>query len=160
MKSSRNDILYDRLKALCIGYSTGNFEQVIDCLSDDCVLESQWVLAPNVGKQIIADYYTAKGETMKKHNVLPECIIVELVGNFNRIENSKIHLNGGKAQKGTLRLWYENGKLAMLITQKSNGETVSTVVDIMLNEANEISRIDICMPELFNFNYYAGPFKS
>lgn len=156
--SRKNDVLFERLKVLCNGYSTGKFDALFPYLSDDCVFESQWVLTPNVGKDAIIDYLTGKGETLRRTNSLPECTVVEFVGSFNPIKNANIHLNGGEPQVGNLGLWYTDGKLAMLMCQQLDEEMISIIVDIKLNENNLISRIDLCMPELFRFKHYAGPF--
>lgn len=157
--SSKNQILYEYLKVLCVSYSTGKFEELFPLLSDECVFESQWVLTPNTGKETVIDYFTKKGATLRRTGSCPECTIVELVGNLNTIKNADIHLNGGEARRGSVGLWYPDGKLAMLMRQKSNGEVISVLVDMQLDENDMISRIDLCMPELFNFKHYDGPFS-
>lgn len=156
--SSKNEILFKYLKILCESYSTGRFESLFPHLSDECVFESQWVLTPNTGKDAVVDYFTHKGATLRRTGSCPECTIVELVGNLNTIKNADIHLNGGEAKRGSFGLWYPDGKLAMLMCQHSNGELISVLVDMQLDENDLISRIDLCMPELFNFKHYAGPF--
>ncbi len=155
---NKKNVLFNRLKALCIGYSTGNFEKIFTLLADDCVFESQWVMTPNVGKEAVSDYLVNKGKTLQRSGSFPECIIIEFVGNLNTVENAEIHLNDEAPKRGSFGLWYQDGKLAMLMCQKLNGETISVVVDIKLNEFDQISRIDLCMPELFKFKYFDGPF--
>ena len=156
--SSKNEILFERLKVLCNGYSTGKFNALFPFLSDNCVFESQWVLPPNVGKDAVIDYLVEKGETLRKTDSCPECTIVEFVGNFNPIKNANIHLNGNPPQTGNIGLFYSDGKLAMLMCQQLDDELVSVIVDMTLDENDQISRIDLCMPELFRFKHYAGPF--
>ena len=156
--SSKNAILFKYLKVLCESYSTGRFESLFPHLADECVFESQWVLTPNTGKDAVVDYFTHKGATLRRTGSCPECTIVELVGNLNTIKNAEIHLNGGEAKRGSFGLGYPDGKLAMLMCQHSNGEQISVLVDMQLDENDFIARIDLCMPELFNFKHYAGPF--
>ena len=158
--SSKNEILFERLKVLCQCYSVGKFEALFPFLSEKCVFESQWVLTPNTGKEAVTDYFTKKGATLRKAGSCPECTIVELVGNLNTIKNADIHLNGGEAKRGSFGLWYPDGKLAMLMCQQSNGELISVLVDMQLDENDLIARIDLCMPELFRFKHYAGPFDT
>ena len=156
--SRKNEILFKYLKILCESYSTGRFESLFPHLSDECVFESQWVLTPNTGKAAVIDYFTNKGATLRRTGSCPECTVVELVGNLNMIKNADVHLNGGESHRGSVGLLYPDGKLAMLMCQQSNGELISVLVDLQLNENDLISRIDLCMPELFNFKHYAGPF--
>lgn len=156
--SSKNDILFERLKVLCKGYSTGIFDLLFPFLSDDCVFESQWVLTPNVGRETVVDYFTKKGATLRRNGTCPECTIVELVGNLNMVKHADIHLNGGAAQRDSVGLWYPSGKLAMLMQQQLDDECISVLVDLQLDENDFISRIALCMPELFRFKHYAGPF--
>ncbi len=156
--SSKNEILFKYLKVLCESYSTGRFESLFPHLADECVIESQWVLTPNTGKAAVIDYFTNKGAALRRTGNCPECTVVELVGNLNMIKNVDVHRNGGESHRGLVGLWYPDGKLAMLMCQQSKGELISVLVDLQLNENDLISRIDLCMPELFNFKHHAGPF--
>ena len=158
--SKKNDILFEHLKVLCIGYSTGNFEGLFPLLSDDCVFESQWVLTPNTGKDAVIEYFTGKGATLQKNGTCPECTIVKFIGNVNMIRNADIHLNGEESKHGSLGLWYPENKLAMLMCQHLNGEVISVIVDIQLDGNDLISRIDLCDPAFFKFEHYAGPFTT
>ena len=158
--SKKNDVLLEHFKVLCISYSTGRFEPLFPLLSEECVFESQWVLTPHKGKEDIIEYLTGKGKTMRKSACCPECTVVKLIGNINKIENADIHLNGGEAQRASFGLYYEDGKLAMLMSQRLNGEVNSVIVDMQLDENDMISRIDLCMPELFRFEHFAGPFAT
>jgi hypothetical protein len=45
----------------------------------------------------------------------------------------------------------------MLMRQQLEEELVSVLVDMQLDENDLISRIDLCMPELFKFERYTGP---
>ena len=156
--SKKNDVLLEHFKILCVSYSTGRFESLFPLLSEECVFESQWRLTPYKGKADIIEYLTDKGKSMRKRDSCPECTVVKLIGNFNKIENANIHLNGGEAQRASFGLYYEDGKLAMLMSQRLDGKVNSVIVDMQLDENDLISRIDLCMPELFKFEHYAGPF--
>lgn len=140
--SNKNEILFERLKVLCQCYSTGRFHSLFPFLSEQCVFESQWVLTPNTGKDAVVDYFRKKGEVLQRTGSYPECTIVELVDHLNTTKNDDIH----------------HDQLAMLMCQQSRGERISTLVNMQVDENGLIARIDLCMPELFRFRHYAGPF--
>ena len=81
------------------------------------------------------------------------------MGSLNPIKDADVQINGGAARKASVGLWYPDGKLAMFMSQTLNDINNGVVVDLRLNDEDLISRIDLCMPELFNFRYYAGPFR-
>lgn len=147
------------LEILCKCYSIGKFDALFPFLSEDCVFESQWVLTPNIGKTTIVDYFKGKESTLRKNNSCPICTIVELIGNLNPIKNAEVHLNGREEQRASVGLLYPDGKLAMLMCQTLNNQTNSVIVDLQLDEDDYISRIDLCMPELFDFKLFDGPFE-
>lgn len=151
--SSKNDVLYKHLNVLCTCYSTGEFEPLFPLLAENCVCESQWVLKPHTGKEVVKDYYRTKGTLMRKSGSRIEGFIVELVGNMNTLKNADVHVNGGKVSRASVGLWYPEGKLAALLCQKLPGEIIRMIVDIQLDENDLISRIDLCMPELFKYRY-------
>lgn len=157
--SSKNDVLKKYLEVLCKCYSVGRFEGLFSLLSEECVFESQWVLTPNKGKEAVVEYFTNKGTALRRSNSCPECIIVELVGNLNAIEDAELHVNGGAAQRASFGLFYPDGKLAMLMRQRQNGRLIYVLVDLQLDEQDMISRIDLCIPELFRYKYFDGPFE-
>lgn len=155
--SRKNDVLLEYFKVLGNGYSTGDFNSLFPFLSEECVFESQWVLTPNSGKNEVINYLINKGTTLRESGSFPKCTIVKLIGNINMIKNADIHLNGDEAQRGSFGLLYPDGKLAMLMCQQLKEELVSVLVDIQLDENDLISRIDLCMPELFKFERYTRP---
>lgn len=157
--SQKKEILKGYLETLCKCYSSGRFENLFPLLADDCVFESQWVLTPNTGKAAVVDYFIGKGATLRKNNCCPTCTIVEFVGSLNTIKNAEVHLNGGETQRASFGLLYPEGKLAMLMCQTLKDVTNGVIVDLQLDENDCISRIDLCMPELFNFKHFAGPFE-
>lgn len=149
----RNRAHLAHLKTLCECYSTGNFEPLFFFLAEDVVLESQWVMQPNVGKEAVVEYLSGKGRTLQKNNCCPKCGIVRLVGNLNSVEGN-ISVNGKEPERGKVGLWYPDGKLCMYMTQTLGEKTNGVIVDIKTDDHNMISRIDLCMPELFRFEPY------
>lgn len=149
--SSKNDVLSKYLTVLGNCYSTGVFDELFPLLAEDAVMESQWVLEPNTGKDAVVGYYTGKGKTLRAHNCCPHCWLIQLVGNMNKVDNAELHVNGGAASRGSVALFYPDGKYAMFMAQTLNDVTNGVVVDLTLDESDMIARIDLCMPELFKF---------
>ena len=56
-------LIYKYLEIISDGYEKGDFEPLFPYLAEDCVFESQWVLAPNTGYEAVVSYLTYKGET-------------------------------------------------------------------------------------------------
>lgn len=53
-------LTYKYLDLIDDGYSKGEFEPLFQYLADDCVLESQWVMTPNVGYDAVVSYLSGK----------------------------------------------------------------------------------------------------
>lgn len=149
----RNRIHLNHLRKLCDCYSTGDFSPLFFFLSDDVVLESQWVKQPNVGREAVEEYFTGKGKTLKEHDCCPECRIVRLIGDINPVEG-EVSVNGDEPEHAKVGLLYPDGKLCMYMSQTLNGKTNGVIVDVTMDDRNMISRIDLCMPELFCFEPY------
>lgn len=143
-------LTYKYLELVAVGYETGNFESLFPYLAEDCVMESQWVLTPNVGYDTIVSYLTGKGKTLKRTGSNPSCSIQELVVNINLIKN--VSFDDGKEMKhGSVGMQYPSGELCLLMEQTIDDKTNGVILRIKLNEEEKISRIDLCMPELFQY---------
>lgn len=149
-KLEKDAVLYAYLEAFEKGYSSGDFSDVFPHLSDNCVMNSQWVLTPNEGYHAIVDYLKGKGETLKRTDSFSSCSIVELVGFMNPIENTEFYLNGEK-KRGSLGLLYDSGELCLLMEQTISGETNGVMLRLQLADDYKIARIDLCDPELFRY---------
>ena len=143
-------LIYKYLEIISDGYEKGDFEPLFSYLAEDCVLESQWVLTPNTGYEAVVSYLTAKGETLKKSGAFPSCYIQELVGNINTVKDVNINVNG-EQKHGNVGLHYPSGELCLLMEQSIDDKTNSVILRIKLNNDEKISRIDLCMPELFKY---------
>lgn len=152
--NSKNDILLKHLSVLCECYSTGRFDALFPLLSDEIIFESQWVFEPLVGRADVEYYFTGKGETLRNQNCCPRCEIVELIGNINMISNADVHINGEEAKTSSFGLWYPEGKLCMYMNQTLTDKENGVIADLTLDGSDLISRIDLCMPQLFNFKPY------
>ena len=143
-------LIYKYLEIISDGYEKGDFEPLFPYLAEDCVFESQWVLTPNTGYEAVVSYLTAKGETLKESGSFPSCYIQELVGNINTIKDIALNVNGEK-QHGSVGLHYPSGELCLLMRQDIDDKTNDVILRIRLNDNEKISRIDLCMPELFKY---------
>ena len=147
----KNDILSKYLTVLGNCYSTGIFDALFPILAADAVMESQWVLEPNVGKAAVVDYYTEKGKTLRENDCCPHCWLIQLSANMNKGENAEAHITGEEESPRSFSLFYPDGKYALFMAQTLNDEENGVVVDLTLDEYDRIARIDLCMPELFKF---------
>ncbi len=145
-------LVYDYLLMLKNGYTSGDFAPVFPCLAQDCVMESQWVMEPNVGYDAVTDYLIGKAKTLKRTEKFPCGSIWELVGNTNPVRNAEIHTDGEKTE-GMVSLYYPSGEWCLLLEQTIEDKTNKVVLRIQLNEEDQIARIDLCMPELFQSRY-------
>lgn len=145
-----NDYLYKYCEILGKCYSTGDFSEIFPYLALDCVWESQWRLTPETGREAVEKYFSTKGLTLQKTGNFPQYLLVEFIDNMNLIEGADIKVNG-KAEHASFGLLYETGKIALFMAQTLDDVTNGTIVDLTLNDDHLISRIDLCMPELFKF---------
>ena len=140
-----NDLLYDYLCIIRDGYRTGNFEPLFPLLDENVVMHSAWVLAPNVGKDHVVSYYRAKSPALRDNDMPVDFYIVELVR------------GGGPRPAPSPRasLWYPDGKLALYMVQYLPHEVADLILDLTLTPGGKISRINLCIPGLFQFKPYA-----
>lgn len=145
----RNTQLYNVLCILEDAYEKGDFAEFIPLLAEDCVYESMWVLEPLCGQEAVANHLLRKGNSIRNAGAFPCCWIVETVGNMNPLPEVNINMNGEK-KFGTVALAYEAGKFCLMLEQKLDGKTNGMLIDLKLTEDGKVSRMDLCMPELFN----------
>ena len=115
----------DLICVLANCYNMNSFETLRNILDEDCHYASQWVFEEMIGKDRITDFLVAK--------------------------SIRIAETGAKvrADIGTIKNPYA-GKKCLVMRQGSDDE-VKTIIMIEIN-SNKISRIDICMPELFTYS--------
>ena len=105
-------------------YNRNSFETLRDVLHEDCHYASQWVFEEMIGKDRITDFLVAKSIRMEERG-------------------TKTH-----ADIGTIIHPYAGKKC--LIMHQGSDETKAIIIIKAYN--NKISRIDICMPELFEYS--------
>lgn len=148
--AAKNPVLEKHLSILARCYSGGHFEELFPLLADDCVFETQWRADPEVGKDAVMAYFTGKGKTLIAYNACPTCDLIQFIDYCNPIQNADIEFNG-QPYHGTFMMLYEPGKLALRMRQRLNGQINHIIVDLTLNEQDQIRRIDLCMPELYQY---------
>ena len=153
-KSVDKNLLLKYLQIVGSCYATGDFEPLFPYLSDDCVWESQWRLTPETGKETVINYFTKKGETLRKTGSFPKWMVVEFVDNMNPVRAQLKGKNIDSSRPTRVALFYEEGKLALFMAQDLDDVTNASIVDLTIDDNNLIKRIDICMPELFKFVKY------
>ena len=139
------------LKIVGQAYVSAHFDKIFPLLAEDCVWSSQWRLDSEDGRDQVIRYFKAKEEAFIGFEHTCRFAIVELVGDMNL--NPSIDSNGKRAYVG---LFYPEGKLCIYMEQDLDGQINGTIIDLTLNEDGLITRIDLCMPELFRFKKYEG----
>lgn len=137
-------VLYDLRSA----YEDGDFTEFVKFLAEDCVYESMWVLESLRGRDAVANHLLNKGAAICESASYPSGRIVELVGNMNPVSDTELVVNGEK-KNGSVALMYEPGKYCLMMEQELDGKINQTLVDLKLDSEGKVSRIDLCMPELF-----------
>ena len=137
------------LKVVAEAYQTVCFGGIFPLLAEDCVWESQWRLDPECGRDQVIRYYIQKEESMRGYEDTLRCGIVELVGSFNPVSGE-----GKDGRRVSAGLLYPDGKLCVYMEQLLDGQINGILIDLTLNEDGLITRIDLCMPELFRFRPY------
>ena len=157
-KSVDKNLLLEYLQIVGSCYATGDFEMLYPYLSDDCVWESQWRLTPETGKESVINYFNKKGMLLRESGNFPKWMVVEFIDNMNPMMNVDI-IKGNKAERATVGLMYQPGKLALFLSQQLDDLQNAIILDLSINDSGEIKRIDLCMPELFKFKKYEPEIK-
>ena len=146
-----NDDLYEKyLTIIAKCYKEKDFKQLYPYLSKDIVWESNWVLEPRKGYDVVVAYYENKAKQLKESSWQTYHTLVRTLDPFSRPMGSNI-----KAGNSTVILAHKAGKLMDCVLQISDsGKKSYTIVDIKINEDKLISRIDMCIPDLFVFEKF------
>lgn len=134
-------------------YATGNFEPLFPYLSSDCVWESQWRLTPENGKHEVMNYFRKKGESLRASGAFPKWMIVQFIDSINYIHGADIKAGKKPWETASVGLFYTPGELALFMSQDLNDYSTAMIGRITVKD-DLISRIDLCMPELFKFEKY------
>ena len=134
-------------------YATGDFEPLFPYLSGDCVWESQWRLTPETGKVEVMKYFRKKGEILRESRAFPKWMIVQFIDSMNPIRDAKVKAGKKDWETAHVALYYPPGELALFMSQDLDDYSNAMIGRITV-EDDLISRIDLCMPELFKFEKY------
>lgn len=118
----KEEIWIRLLNIVANAYETGNFDNMISYLSEDCVWESIWNIKPRVGKNNLKEYYYEKGKMIKENKSFCKCEIF-------KCSNMPV--------------------LGLLVEQKVNNEIVQVAITIKINNDEKISRIDISHSDFY-----------
>lgn len=152
--TAQADIRYNHLMALANGYQTGCFDELRPLLAEDCVWESQWRIGAEKGRDAVMEYYEKKGTSIRNSGSFPVCSVVELVGNSKPSAPVYTEENGERKPAPTVALLYTEGKLCLYMEQVVDGQKNGAILDLTLDTDGLISRIDVCIPDLFRFVPY------
>ena len=152
-KSIDKDMALKYLTLIGSCYASGDFEPLFPYLSSDCVWESQWRLTPENGKHEVMNYFRKKGEILIESGAFPKWMVVEFIDNMNPIRNANIKAGKEDWNPSSVALLYPAGELALFMSQDLNDYSNAMILRITVKD-DLISRIDLCMPELFKFEKY------
>ena len=152
-KSLDNELALKYLTLIGSCYATGDFEPLFPYLSSDCVWESQWRLTPENGKHEVMKYFRKKGQILRESGAFPKWMVVQLIDNINYLHSAKIKAGKKPWETASLGLLYTPGELALFMSQDLNDYSNAMIGRITVKD-DLISRIDLCMPELFKFEKY------
>ncbi len=114
----------DLLQILIDCYNRNDFSNVLGVLSKDCSYASQWVFEEMQGSEQISEYLIAKTDTIAKYHAFPT------------------------AKKARILSPYFGRECIALYQGDLNNPACIIIIE---SENEKITRIDICMPELFRF---------
>ena len=134
-------------------YATGDFEPLFPYLTSDCVWESQWRLTPESGKHEVTRYFRKKGEILKASGAFPKWMVVKFIDSVNPVHGANIKTGKKSRGKASVGLLYTPGELALFMSQDLDDYSNAVIGRITVKD-DLISRIDLCMPELFKFEKY------
>ena len=152
-KSLNQELFIKYLETIGNCYVTGNFEPLFPYLAANCVWESQWRLTPEEGKIAVENYYRKKGKALRESPTSLKYMIVQFIDNYNLTEMN-VKVNKEEFKTANVGLYYQSGKLALFLSQKYDDYNNATILDLTIDDGGMISRIDMCMPELFKFVKY------
>lgn len=152
-QSLDNETSIKYLKIIGSCYATGDFEPLFPYLSTDCVWESQWRMTPETGKDSVMKYFRKKGEILRDSKAFPKWMMVEFIGNGKPVR-SNVKVQGEWQQNAHTMLFYPEGELALFMSQDLKDYSNAIILRIKANDEKLITRIDLCMPELFMFKKY------
>lgn len=146
-----NKDLYEKyLTVIANCYINKNFEELYPLLAEDIVWESNWVLEPRKGYDTVVSYYKNKQEQLANSTWRTYHCLVETLDPFKNPNKSTRDANGNRVM-----LFHDTGLLLDYCLQVSDtGEKSDMIIQIKINDDNKISRIDMCIPTLFNYKKY------
>ena len=132
-------------------YETGNFDKLIEVMSDDYEHISFWVLEVIRGKGDAVDYYQGKGDAIRKSGSSSQGKIVKIIEAPSRVRPNGVFVNGERIEED--ESFYnrsDKGKTAVLITQKTD-EVIRVLAIPSLDEGGRLKQMLITEPDNYEF---------
>ena len=140
---------YEYMRIIADCYQNNNFDDLYSILTDDVKYFSQRSYDSDTSwKDNVKKFYKKKKKDFKK--VYCETQIVILKWNIN--ENSNVIWHNNMWQ-GKAMLIYDDWKLCILMTKYKDWKQYNSII-VPDYEWKKISRIWICIPDLYNFQLY------
>ena len=135
-------------------YETADFSTLLENISDDCRWDSQWVIEPRIGKQVLTEYYTSKGRAMQEGISIVTTRIIRFTGGLGHVRPNQLFINGEKCPPNSAcGIYVPPGTLALLSLQTLEDGSIWVAIKIGLDESGKISKIDLNDPDMY------GPYE-
>ena len=147
MESKQNDTI---IRAIYTAYTTGRFDVLFPLMTDDYEHISFWVTDVLRGKKRAQEYYTGKGETLRKNGSCAKGVFVRIVSAPDRVRPCGVFKNGIQMLEDAAFLHRsDTGKTAVLLGQTVNGGTVYTLAVPTITEDGKLRQLLITEPKLY-----------
>jgi len=117
-------------------------------LAKDVVWESTWLKDPREGYETVCDYYENKGKQLRNSSWTTRHYLSKTLDPFSNPKKGNVRANGN-----TVILAHKIGKYIDYVVQEDDkGNLSDMVIDLEINDYGLISRIDICIADMFHFD--------
>lgn len=150
--SMMDDLRYEIAVGFRTAYTSGVFSSLFDMLSDNYEHISFWVLDVIRGKRKAIDYYTSKGNAIQRSNNTIKGTIVEVTSAPEKVRPHGIYRDGIQLPEDPVFLnRYDVGKIAVLLEQIVDGETVRTLAIPTIDVDGKCSQLLIAEPSFYSW---------
>ena len=120
-------------------YLSGNFEPMLELMTDDYQHHSFWLLDPIEGRENLEQYYRTKGKAIAESDGFCAGRLVKIADPFE----------GGR-RGGNFVVFADIGKVCVLFAQECDGKIIHTLAIPTLTEDGRLKQLCITEPALYN----------
>lgn len=136
------------------GYEEINVNLIKKHLDQACNWYSEFSKSRYNGKEEVLNYYKEKFMTLKNSNTTIYSELVQFKGDYAEIIAKELELPNKIVKNAKVKFPQEDNKIALLIEQELNGETVGLLIDFDFNKNGKIDDIKLLDPYKYKFVTY------